>query len=570
MHNSFSIDFPFFMTLLLQSVLCDESCRIPLGIKTPALPPDDRYIIDINPPVENYVPEGTYTVILKSNDGKAKFIGFTIWLTGHSAENPDNKRKPKIYLAGQLLPDDPLTKFGDRECPNNTVIQTNLVPKDIVQAKWKAPPKGQDCVTIHAMVAIRNDMYYSGLTRRVCEDVRKLEDMPPDESPNCSVCEEARYKITFEGLWSYNTHRPLYPMSNTSTPSFSDIVGASHNKNFKIFIINKEASEGVKTLAEQGNTTVLELDMQEKIGNSVRSIIKATRPRTTNAATSAIFRVNQKYHLVSVVTAILPSPDWFLGASNLELCNARNPNTWTPNITYNLYPLDAGTDKGSDFNSANDNLMPPQAIGNVKFQNAPKETKPFAKLRFELIRTFKLTPDCLKNKTETSGEDEVGGNNDNTEEQEEKEDKEEEEDKESSVKTTVSSTSETSLVTDPESSPECPMSAWSDWDECVASCEGGKRRGQHKRERYHLVNNHPVEYGDEEEYEKVPEICRGIEEYNFELCEEDCEETSTDFRLYMHKNCNWVLEGYYQLGERIADHKTRELDYKVWTNEGKI
>lgn len=46
--------------------------------------------------------------------------------------------------------------------------------------------------------------------------------------------------------------------------------------------------------------------------------------------------------------------------------------------------------------------------------------------------------------------------------------------------------------------------------------------------------------------------------------------TERDFRLYMHKNCNWVLEGYYQLGERIADHKTRELDYKVWTNEGKI
>ncbi|RVE51862.1 hypothetical protein evm_003482 [Chilo suppressalis] len=46
--------------------------------------------------------------------------------------------------------------------------------------------------------------------------------------------------------------------------------------------------------------------------------------------------------------------------------------------------------------------------------------------------------------------------------------------------------------------------------------------------------------------------------------------TERDFRLYMYKNCNWVLEGYYQLGERIADHKTREQDLKVWTNEGKI
>jgi hypothetical protein len=72
--------------------------------------------------------------------------------------------------------------------------------------------------------------------------------------------------MIFEGLWSYNTHRPLYPTSNTSKPSFSDIVGASHNKDYNIFISHYEASEGVKTLAEQGNTTRLEMDMQEKVG----------------------------------------------------------------------------------------------------------------------------------------------------------------------------------------------------------------------------------------------------------------------------------------------------------------
>lgn len=43
-----------------------------------------------------------------------------------------------------------------------------------------------------------------------------------------------------------------------------------------------------------------------------------------------------------------------------------------------------------------------------------------------------------------------------------------------------------------------------------------------------------------------------------------------DFRLYMYKNYNWVLEGYYQVGERIGGLKTRELDTAVWTNEGKI
>ncbi|CAG9119646.1 hypothetical protein JYU34_008765 [Plutella xylostella] len=46
--------------------------------------------------------------------------------------------------------------------------------------------------------------------------------------------------------------------------------------------------------------------------------------------------------------------------------------------------------------------------------------------------------------------------------------------------------------------------------------------------------------------------------------------TSRDFRLYMYKNYNWVVEGYYSLGEKLAEHKTREHDLKVWTQEGKI
>ncbi|PZC80953.1 protein CEBPZOS isoform X2 [Helicoverpa armigera] len=46
--------------------------------------------------------------------------------------------------------------------------------------------------------------------------------------------------------------------------------------------------------------------------------------------------------------------------------------------------------------------------------------------------------------------------------------------------------------------------------------------------------------------------------------------TDRDFRLYMFKNHNWVLEGYYGIGEAIADQKIRDLDQAIWSNEGKI
>lgn len=51
---------------------------------------------------------------------------------------------------------------------------------------------------------------------------------------------------------------------------------------------------------------------------------------------------------MSIVTALLPSPDWFLGVSNLELCSVET-GEWAQSVILNLYPLDAGTDSGLSF-----------------------------------------------------------------------------------------------------------------------------------------------------------------------------------------------------------------------------
>ncbi|CAG4949340.1 unnamed protein product [Colias eurytheme] len=46
--------------------------------------------------------------------------------------------------------------------------------------------------------------------------------------------------------------------------------------------------------------------------------------------------------------------------------------------------------------------------------------------------------------------------------------------------------------------------------------------------------------------------------------------TDRDFRLYMHKNYDWLLNGYYSLGESVGGLKTREQDQKIWETSGKI
>lgn len=65
-------------------------------------------------------------------------------------------------------------------------------------------------------------------------------------------------------MWSYNTHPEMYPTAGL-VARFSDVVGASHSKDFTLFKYNSEAREGLKLLAEQGNTTNLEVEIYREV-----------------------------------------------------------------------------------------------------------------------------------------------------------------------------------------------------------------------------------------------------------------------------------------------------------------
>jgi hypothetical protein len=47
---------------------------------------------------------------------------------------------------------------------------------------------------------------------------------------------------------------------------------------------------------------------------------------------------------------LIPSPDWFVGVSSFDLCEKKR---WKSNIKIDLYPMDAGTDRGLTFTSPN-------------------------------------------------------------------------------------------------------------------------------------------------------------------------------------------------------------------------
>ena len=48
----------------------------------------------------------------------------------------------------------------------------------------------------------------------------------------CCACEEAKYEVTFEGLWREDTHPKDFPKSRWLL-HFSDIIGASHSADYR-------------------------------------------------------------------------------------------------------------------------------------------------------------------------------------------------------------------------------------------------------------------------------------------------------------------------------------------------
>lgn len=80
-------------------------------------------------------------------------------------------------------------------------------------------------------------------------------------------------------MWSYNTHPGMFPEAQ-ELARLSDVVGASHSKDFTLFKYNSDASPGLKLLAEQGNTTNLELEIYEKVQSFYDKIQRVRQKRS--------------------------------------------------------------------------------------------------------------------------------------------------------------------------------------------------------------------------------------------------------------------------------------------------
>ena len=144
-----------------------------------------------------------------------------------------------------------------------------------------------------------------------------------------------------------------------------------------------------------GDPSVLakEIYRQHRYGN-VKSPIKADSPlRTPGNRTLMDVHVDEDRSLVSVITMIFPSPDWFLGISNVDMCNPMT-GEWRESLQRDLFPYDSGTDDGTSFESPNAKSDPRKNIfligheDNTNFKN-DSEIRRLGTFKFTRVPTRK-------------------------------------------------------------------------------------------------------------------------------------------------------------------------------------
>jgi hypothetical protein len=162
----------------------------------------------------------------------------------------------------------------------------------------------------------------------------------------------ARYEVTFSATWSSETH----PVDFPSNPHFSGLIGMTHSVDTSLFRVGDLASAGIKSMAESGSKGALISEMELLIASgSAQYILSGGGIGLSPSEVTLEFIMDLSHPLVSIVSMIAPSPDWFVGVESLGLYG---DGKWLSDTTVYIKSYDSGTDSGSTFTSSNNVTNP--------------------------------------------------------------------------------------------------------------------------------------------------------------------------------------------------------------------
>jgi hypothetical protein len=169
----------------------------------------------------------------------------------------------------------------------------------------------------------------------------------------------ARYSVTFQATWSRGTHPEDFP----GDPHFSPLVGATHSARVRFWEPGALATLGIEAMAEMGRTTPLANEIRPAIDQATAQyLLLGGGINPSPGATAFDFDISRDFPLVTLVTMVAPSPDWFAGVHDMSLIENGD---WVRERVVTLFAYDAGTDSGASYESADRDTQPREPIQRI-------------------------------------------------------------------------------------------------------------------------------------------------------------------------------------------------------------
>ena len=173
------------------------------------------------------------------------------------------------------------------------------------------------------------------------------------------------YQVKFEGNWTLAST----PGGVVSGAHFTALIGGVHGSGVTFWAAGQQATSGVEQVAETGSTGTFRSEVQAS-SHTLSVIQQGVSGGGTGTATFNI-EVTKTHPLVTLLSMIGPSPDWFVGVSGVSLLDGSDQ--WRATHVVDLFPYDAGTEDGTEFTLTNSATSPQGVItriaGTGKFSN---------------------------------------------------------------------------------------------------------------------------------------------------------------------------------------------------------
>jgi hypothetical protein len=222
----------------------------------------------------------------------------------------------------------------------------------------------------------------------------------------------ANYNVSVTTSWNASDHGSMASPNNLpDDPHWSPLALVTHKNSNEFMEVGALSSLGVQNIAETGNTSNFqnEFNIAKDAGNADQYFQSGFSPRgAISTASIDNITISEAYPLVTFLSMIAPSPDWFIGVNSetLRSGNISINNGWKNTYSMDLFVYDAGTDDGLDYQSSNAasnpkvgifkiNTMP---INGIKVATATFTlNSTLSSATFENETTFQLYPNPITN-----------------------------------------------------------------------------------------------------------------------------------------------------------------------------